>query len=341
MMVRFAKIEDKPEIAALWALCFPGDDAFCELFLNEMFAPELSLVCEDEGGTLAGMLHFIVEDFKYGAETVKAAYVYGIGTYPDFRGRGIASELICRLFSEMKEQGIPLAILVPQGESLFEFYRRTGFSAAFTVTREKFARKNLSGNLRETVTEILPKDAFAANAIFENVTFYRNHLCRSAEHWRHAALVAKSTGGGMLGVYREGGLIGYAVFEYENGKVIANEVFAEDELAYDSLRYSLLGMGECEMLAPSCPHDAVPFGMARIVDVGEMLRLAATMKRGLDFTVEVLDKQAEWNTGRWTVSSGKVSRAPREGSAFVTPEQLCEMVMGIGIAAPYVNLLFS
>jgi predicted N-acetyltransferase YhbS len=126
-MPRFAVQTDTPALRALWSLCFPGEEVFADFFFRELYRPEQTLALYGEQGEALAMVHILPCEVKAYGGVLKAGYLYGVGTHPDFRRRGLARILIDQTFFQLHLQGVPLALLIPQEAWLFDFYAPFGF----------------------------------------------------------------------------------------------------------------------------------------------------------------------------------------------------------------------
>ena len=366
MQLRYAEERDREGISDLWAACFPGDEAFRDYFLDEIFEQGSGFVYVD-GERVISMAHVLTMEFRYHSNTVPAGYIFAVGTDPSYRGRGLASEVLEHIFSELRQRDIPLAIVVPQRDDLFDYYRRFGFSEVFALTHERLRRDSIpcdkisdrfslkkssltanpsalsdTSETRDVVE--LHATIIDANSLYEEVMRYRNHLMRTPVHWERAVKTGELADGGMYMLMDGDKLSGYAICEMDEDKLIINELLAEEEVSYHTLCANVLDSmkkREALMLTAACPHGARRFGMARVLDAERMLSNAAEYRRDMECAFEVRDKICPWNTSRYEISGLAVNREESTGSmAYITPEQLSEILFGAGPIS-YINLLFS
>lgn len=66
----------------------------------------------------------------------KFAYIYAVGTDPEYRGRGLAAQLIRETEQYLKECGYQGALLFPAEEGLYAFYERLGYLPEFFVAEQ-------------------------------------------------------------------------------------------------------------------------------------------------------------------------------------------------------------
>lgn len=131
---KFTAIRLHPdEIACkeLWTAAFGDDEAFVDAFLIRHYSRRRMLTAEADGRT-AAMLHLV----PFRSELGRTTYIYGVATAPEYRRRGLVSELMERAVRLIDERGDEAAVLIPAPgqEWLREFYGRFGFAGSIPVT---------------------------------------------------------------------------------------------------------------------------------------------------------------------------------------------------------------
>ena len=81
----------------------------------------------ETSGTVAGGLWLISMGQFFGGRSVPTAGIAGVGVRPDFRGHGVANDLMCRTMNELHDKGIALSGLYPATQAL---YRQSGYEQA-------------------------------------------------------------------------------------------------------------------------------------------------------------------------------------------------------------------
>lgn len=118
-----------PHLRKLWKLAFGDDDSFIDMFFDKGFEPDRCR-CITMDAQIAAALYW----FETQCEDQKVAYIYGVATHPDYRGRGLCSQLMADTHSHLQSLGFSGAILVPQKEGLREMYRKMGYTDCTTIT---------------------------------------------------------------------------------------------------------------------------------------------------------------------------------------------------------------
>ena len=92
--LRKSKPEEVPELQELFRLCFGDGPEVSGLYFQTFYRPEEFLILQEDGEAraMAGLLNLTLTEPD--GRTVKAAYLYGMGTHPDHQGRGFAAQLL-------------------------------------------------------------------------------------------------------------------------------------------------------------------------------------------------------------------------------------------------------
>ncbi|MBQ3000365.1 MAG: GNAT family N-acetyltransferase [Oscillospiraceae bacterium] len=121
MIIDHPTEKDIPALRALWREAFSDPDTFIELFFTRGFAPERSLTVKEGEKVLAALYWF---DCAW--EENESAYIYGVATKMEHRGKGLCNRLMDRLHRDMEKMG-KSTVLVPVNESLRAFYAQMGY----------------------------------------------------------------------------------------------------------------------------------------------------------------------------------------------------------------------
>lgn len=128
--MRPAVPSDLPALKALWSLSFPEDgDAARDAFFAAVGITHCFV--EEKDGVVASMTFGLpVSDGER-----EFQYIYAACTHPDFRGRGVFSELLQQVLAQAKARGFAASFLHPAEPSLAAFYARFGYTPAVFVSR--------------------------------------------------------------------------------------------------------------------------------------------------------------------------------------------------------------
>ena len=120
--------KDIEALKQMWQEAFGDPADFCQLFFAKGFSPDRFLCIRDDGLPVSALYWFDCE-----LDGHRLAYIYGVATLKSHRGKGLATRLMADAHEALRQQGYAGAILVPEKETLFEFYRKLGYRNAATV----------------------------------------------------------------------------------------------------------------------------------------------------------------------------------------------------------------
>lgn len=119
----------------LWRVCFNDTEEFIRLFFDNVYQEENTLVIEKRG-QLVSALQIIPYTLWMEGKEVPVAYICGVCTHPDERGKGYMNQLMREADELLKHRNIPLASLIPAEPWLFDVYRKGGYAEAFYDSME-------------------------------------------------------------------------------------------------------------------------------------------------------------------------------------------------------------
>lgn len=169
MELRFAK--DSDNVQDLWQQVFPGETAY----FGREYRPSQTLLQVSEDGLIVSMLHWTRGVLSLWGEDVPTAYILGVATMPEYRGKGLAGELIEQVLFELHLRGVPLAALIPSEQSMAGFYKEYGF----VPLGARMAKGEKAGAGKAARTEDIPE----LNVMYEKKMAGRPFFKRSALQW--------------------------------------------------------------------------------------------------------------------------------------------------------------
>jgi len=154
-----------PALKQLWQTCFGDSAAGTDFVFNGLLRPERMLVKVDDAARPVAMLCWQPLTFHTQSAAFDGAYIFGVGTLPSHRGKGISTALLEKAESTLRGQGVRLSCLVPASESLFDFYGQRGFGTQFyykllRVGRDKVPATAQKGKLAPVTLEDLEEERY-------------------------------------------------------------------------------------------------------------------------------------------------------------------------------------
>ncbi len=219
--LRKSKPEEVPELQELFRLCFGDGPEVSGLYFNHFYSPEEFLILREEGEAraMAGLLNLTLTEPD--GKTVKAAYLYGMGTHPDYQGRGVAAQLLNYADFYLRGKRDCL-VTMPATPELHAFYAKFGFSEYFPLLEGEVTPRVV----RENETS-LPVDAAAYEALRETLLADRYHVS-----YGHLTGLQKNlcrySGGGLLSL-NVNGIPGCAAVEQWGDTAVIKELLIAPE----------------------------------------------------------------------------------------------------------------
>lgn len=136
LRMTFAGPADRADVMALYDLCFPGEHDYCAAYHDRFWRPERCLIVR-EGEILCAMVNLMDAVMVQDGVRLEATYIFAAATRPEYRGRGIMSDMLRHAFELGRAWGKDLSILLTENDSLFAYYARLGYGPAFAVSEIK------------------------------------------------------------------------------------------------------------------------------------------------------------------------------------------------------------
>ena len=245
--MRKAVKADKESILNIWAQCFAADSKY-QGILSAMDYPLVDTYVHEANGQVVSILTLLPIEWKGNGEVRKGHYVYGVGTLPQYRGKGYSTLLMKQVLAEIKEQGSDFAVLYPADESLQEFYKNQGFVSCgkqLEIAVDEEVQENWLDNaddFSDADWELQPiesgreyqelRDNFLAKSCKSNDGYFS----WTADHYAFNHNEAAYSNGGLCKITQNDEAKALAACwvqdgnGWEQGKIIVKEMlFAEDE----------------------------------------------------------------------------------------------------------------
>lgn len=116
----------------VWQVGFGDDTDFVMRYLNAYDTPANRIVRRDSEGHIVALMHY----HRFSAGQADGAYIYGVTTLPQWRGRGLARQMLHEAFEAMSREGIAFAMLIAEEPSLRQWYATMQFTLLDGITVE-------------------------------------------------------------------------------------------------------------------------------------------------------------------------------------------------------------
>lgn len=200
-MISFGRPEYIVQLKKMWHEIFGDTQSYIDSFFEHMWVEDNTLVYvvqdvqDVQDAQVEGLSHGVKEDnevhhvnnekavaalymipyrMKFDGEEIDIVYLYALVTAPEYRGRGIMSELIEMSAKICKERGYRFSVLIPAERSLFEYYRRFGYSEFIKQTKLEQTREEVSEIAKKAKQiELKPANADEIWKAYLNGPFHR------------------------------------------------------------------------------------------------------------------------------------------------------------------------
>lgn len=133
-----ADFEDSQRILAetrqLWQTVFADSEAFVDLYFTRVYRAERNVCCLIDR-RVAAALQTLPYTMLYHGSLIRTAYISGVATHPDYRGRGVGGNLMRQAHFRLYHSGCVFASLIPAEPWLYGWYARCGYAQVITCTR--------------------------------------------------------------------------------------------------------------------------------------------------------------------------------------------------------------
>lgn len=219
-MVRFADKGDIDRIRELMKSVFKDPDEFLAFYFSRIYTNGLSLIVEHEG-ELAASMQILPYDLKVDERIVKAGYIFGAMTHPEYRRQGYMSKLLQTSFQVMKEQGMEASFLIPQEEWLFDFYSAYGYMKAFPIAIDIV---RVDDRIKSTVQAFVVSEQMEMGSIYSALQDRMPRVVRKTASQANLLIDEFVLSGGEVFASPQG-----IALAYKSGKKVwVKELLAED-----------------------------------------------------------------------------------------------------------------
>lgn len=114
--------DDLYQIKKIWLKCFNDPESYFDAFLVRFYSPEY-MITYKVNNKIVSVSYVVPCTGVMG----NAAYLFGLATLPEHRGKGYASTVVREILELCKKKNFDVVIQIPAKESLKNFYSKLGF----------------------------------------------------------------------------------------------------------------------------------------------------------------------------------------------------------------------
>lgn len=282
-MIRYLENDEKQNIRPLYEHCFSDDGPEYTDYYFEKLLPNNYVAVREKEGKIVSAMHLIPQNAIVGAVKTNLYYIYGVGTFIQYRNKGFMRELFTKVLNSMFSDMEAFTYLIPSDEKNAEIYKKMGFG--FVMDKQEM--KPETNRKKATHSLILRKadnSDLTRIAIFAQSSIERNcrvSLVKDMNYFRKIKELIQIEGG-KIDIYIENKVVvGYRIW-------IDNEIF-EEVLDPEIQTLSWLD------------NTRKPYAMARILNIRKTLRLLGFKGTG-QFTIKMYDPIIKENNGCFKVT---------------------------------------
>ncbi len=249
--VRLCSTKDFPTLKELWKQTFTDSDAVINNFFENTVVPKNTVAVFD-GHKAVSALYALECSGKINGIQLKAYYIYGISTLPEYRNQGLMRQTLSFAEAEARKRNADAIFLVPAEEELFSMYKKFGYETKLFYKETTIQRFRLTESY---VTE---------KVTFEQYTKYRNDaetpLFSLCEKVFNSFLKTVGNGINCFSIENEG----YLVYEKENETITIHELFGSKDVLLSEL--FKIENATSLVLREYSDNREVPYGMVKFLD---------------------------------------------------------------------------
>jgi predicted acetyltransferase len=316
----------------LWSNCFETEkEPFFQWFFGRRYQPENALGAFGGAGLL-GALHIMPYTLFLRGSAVPSGYLMGVGTYPEYRGRGIMASLLREALLVMRQRGQWMSFLVPRRPSL---YIRHGWDICcyhYKYSMPAGLLRPRDVKYEAVAIQDYGKDEFdELDSVYQAYTQDKHgYVLRSGDDWRNILSENKSENGEAYLIRMNDNPVAYVLYLSTPDKLLVKEMAYISAPARDALLSFIAGkpssatrtewqlpVSDLTYLQFADNKEGIclyPFIAGRIVDLVQVVeRLSFPQNVAGSVRMRIKDGLAPWNDGCFTLDvregSGRISQA--------------------------------
>ena len=298
----------REKVKALWKLCFNDSAAFIDMYFQLRYTDEINVAIQKDTEVISA-LQMLPYPMTFCGHIVQTSYISGACTHPDLRGKGTMRELLRQAFDQMFQNDISFSTLIPAEPWLFNYYAQMGYAPVFQRSVEEIPlpsnipsseiKMDSISDYQEEVYQYLNKKLSERSCCIQHTSDDFRVIMADLGISKGILVIAK----------KENAINGLAIAYNAKESLIINELFAETNEIENSLLYYLKQHSVCNQIIRLLPlnHEQPQqsFGMARIINAKEILRLYATAFPKEEMQIELTDDQLSINNGYYRIHKGR------------------------------------
>lgn len=234
MKITTVKMKHKQQVKSLWNYCFYDADPYLSWYFDNVFAPE-NTVAALEGDRVISALQLLDFDVAVRGKVYPCYYIAGVSTLPEFRGKGIATEVMAEAEKIAKSRGKEFALLTP---SIDNFYEKFGYVSCYERLEFSYCPSEIKcGKSGTYCIKAVRADGEKLAEIYSAFTKeYDGYVLRSTKDFVDIIDQYSLESGGVYVFYDEKEIpVGYIVYDLTDRTIYADEIAYTCEKGLDAI----------------------------------------------------------------------------------------------------------
>ncbi|HBN84065.1 MAG TPA: hypothetical protein DDZ89_09495 [Clostridiales bacterium] len=265
---RSSRQSEIEQLKDLWEICFGDDRTYIDLFFKYKYKESRTFVLTTDN-VIAAMVTAIDVIYTHSGKKYPSVMLYAVATHPSERGKGFSTLLMDYVNQEYSNRGVQISVLVPADKPLIGFYKKRGYTEAFSIYEGKPLLYMDSGGL---FVDLEPVDADAYNNIRTAFLEEQNSILYSNEDIFFQQNTAALSKGNIFQLQGCDGT-GCAIVErISPEKILVKELLIKDHMMKGALKTIIEHFAPSEVIVrlpkenPSIIGSSRVFGMAKVLD---------------------------------------------------------------------------
>lgn len=318
MDIRLLEKDDIPQAKALWKEAFGDSDRFIEWYFANKIMPGDSLGMFDGG--LVSVVHMLPYQIAVQGRPIQSAFIAGAATAKNRQGQGLMRIMLHETLTLLKSRAITMTHLYPFKHSFYENFGWATYSYVY-YNNEKITGDVPHNDVIETGDWRLLEPLYS-----KMMNGFDGFVIRNEREWKWRIEELMTDGGKAALLIKNGTPYAYMLYNNNEGKAEAIEtVFTDIEDLRPIVKHiTEKGNKHTEFFIPAASsRDAVPYGMARIVDAEALLKLFGA-EDILNY-IKICDDFADWNNvgDGFEISVGSFAQIVHQGARFFLDDGIC------------------
>lgn len=339
----------------MWKDTFHESDAYINLLFDHYIDPEWIEV-EVDGPEIIGVLIGIPYEFGGSEGYIRGLYLCGLATKPKRRSEGVMTRLLDRVNQKAREAGFAFTFLVPRTERLVRYFAYHGYVKAFYRCQENYTslhdfhveyesmldlQKDKVADLKRRYYSTIQGQVLDENAdaetVEEIVKFLKSmeegcsdmELLHLEKDFRNAVRMNKVLGGKIYYARTNQNIVTAVAFTslVDRSRVDIERLYSADQCStyrlLEFIKSSEPAAGIRVYVNPTESENrnlAEVHGMARILNLSEILKFQANWLRDLKYSILV--KEHPGQVERYDIRNGNMKhRSIRVDSEEYDPDK--------------------